>query len=147
MKSWLKSSDKRFSNLDIFHQQLGGTEKPPHDQPALRAAIYHSNVHFTVLPAEYNLRTNKPLFIGGRNSPKILHGRGVTLKRALKTIKHNDLLAIADFSFKPTIYRTHYRGKTTIYRALIRRTRNKLRPLVQRLRGQHREKKDTTDSR
>ena len=58
-----------------YAAQLRSTDPPKHDQPSLRLALYESDVRFTVLPPEYNLRTPFPFMIGGNARVKILHGR------------------------------------------------------------------------
>jgi len=42
------------------------------DQPPFREALYYSNVHFTVLPTEYNCRFIHPVFLNEK--VKVLHG-------------------------------------------------------------------------
>ncbi|MCA9312449.1 MAG: hypothetical protein KDA21_14645 [Phycisphaerales bacterium] len=59
----------------VYGEQLGWAEPPRHDQPSLRRALYESDVRFTILPPEYNLRTPFPFMIGGNARVKVLHGR------------------------------------------------------------------------
>ena len=63
-----------FSNWERFYaEQLASTGQPD-DQPALRHALWKSDVKLAVLPPEYNFRFVLPSF-AGRGSVKILHGR------------------------------------------------------------------------
>lgn len=55
------------------------------DQPSFRETIYESDLRFTILPCEYNLRTNMPYFAGGRAKVKILHGRDPELSTVAAT--------------------------------------------------------------
>jgi len=66
----------------LYREQLAAPRKPPHDQPAFRQALYESDLRFTILPPEYNLRTPFPAFAGGNAQVKILHGRGPSLDQA-----------------------------------------------------------------
>ena len=72
--------------LEIYKKQLTNNLKPPHDQSALRKAVYESAVNFTILPSEYNIRTHFPYFVGGNVKAKILHGRGPAQIIAKSTI-------------------------------------------------------------
>ncbi len=58
----------------VYLNQKLSKNPPPHDQPALRYALYYSNVKFTILPPEYNMRTPFPCIKGGNSYAKILHG-------------------------------------------------------------------------
>jgi hypothetical protein len=58
----------------------------PHDQPAFREALYHSQLRFTILTSEYNLRPNFSYFIGGGVLVKIIHCRGHGLTKAIETL-------------------------------------------------------------
>lgn len=63
-----------FSNWEGFYaEQLASTGQPD-DQPALRRALWKSDVNLVVLPPEYNFRFAIPSF-AGRGKIKILHGR------------------------------------------------------------------------
>lgn len=55
------------------------------DQPALRRALYESDVRLGILPAEYNFRTVLPGF-AGRGPVRILHGRG--LESVARRVNH-----------------------------------------------------------
>jgi len=81
--------------LKLFKKQLIDTPKFTNDQPALGQAMYNSNVKFTILAPEYNLRTEFPCFIGGNARAKILHGRGISLE---------GLKPIVNKSFKPRVF-------------------------------------------
>jgi len=66
---------------DLYGGQLKAAgAKPGTDQPALRQAIYESDVHVHVLPPEYNFRTVFPQVAG--MSVKILHGRDIKFDNA-----------------------------------------------------------------
>lgn len=63
-----------FSNWEkCYAEQLASTGQPD-DQPALRRALWESDVKLAVLPPEYNFRFALPSF-AGRGKVKILHGR------------------------------------------------------------------------
>ena len=59
-------------------------DKPPHDQPAFRAAMYQSQCRFFVLTPEYNCRFNVPSSVCGR--VKVLHGRRGQLTQVAQII-------------------------------------------------------------
>ena len=63
-------------------------EKPPHDQPAFRAAMYESACRFFVLTPEYNCRFNAPSAVCGR--VKVVHGRRGQLKQVAQIINADD---------------------------------------------------------
>lgn len=65
----------------IYQAQYDVAEEAPPDQPAFRQALYESDLRFTVLTPEYNLRTLFPSFAGGNSKVKILHGRTPSLDR------------------------------------------------------------------
>jgi hypothetical protein len=52
------------------------------DQPSFRQALFSSDLRFTILTPEYNLRTPTPYFAGGRAMVKILHGREPEISKA-----------------------------------------------------------------
>jgi hypothetical protein len=58
------------------------------DQPSFRETIFGSDIRFTILPCEYNLRTNMPYFAGGRARVKILHGRDPELSAVAATVNN-----------------------------------------------------------
>jgi hypothetical protein len=67
-------------------------------QPPLRRVLWESGMKFLTLPPEYNERTPYPVF-SGRMPVKILHGRGLTLARAVEKINlHTDRIRVFDFS-------------------------------------------------
>lgn len=57
----------------FYSDQLASTGQPD-DQPALRRALWESDVRLAILPPEYNFRFLMPSF-SGRGKVKILHGR------------------------------------------------------------------------
>lgn len=57
----------------IYEERLAATGQPD-DQPALRQALWESEVQLGVLPPEYNFRFVLPTF-AGRGPVRILHGR------------------------------------------------------------------------
>jgi len=59
------------------------------DQPSFRQVVYSSDLRFTILPSEYNLRTAMPYFAGGRARVKILHGRDPELTAASRLVNDN----------------------------------------------------------
>lgn len=61
--------------LEIYREQLTGTECPPHDQSSFRLALYNSSVSFYILGCEYNFRSVFPCVIPGNSSIKIFHDR------------------------------------------------------------------------
>jgi len=68
----------------IYTEQRNAPFPPNHDQPAFRKALYSSPMISYVLPPEYNLRTPMPMYKGWGLNPKILHGRGPSLERAIQ---------------------------------------------------------------
>ena len=56
----------------------------PHDQPTFRRAVYFSEVHFCVLPPEYNARMIYPIMVARK--VKIIHARCANLDRLGKII-------------------------------------------------------------
>ncbi len=68
----------------IYQKQMASNSKPKHDQASFREAVYLSDLNFTILPPEYNLRTVFPFFIGKRMYAKILHGDEKTMRRAAR---------------------------------------------------------------
>lgn len=75
---------------NIYDYQLKNEFPPPaQDQPAFQKALYFSDIHFTILPSEYNTRTVYPIFKGGNSFAKILHGRGFNLENAIKNINNS----------------------------------------------------------
>ena len=66
----------------------GGDNSALNDQPSFRETIYESDLRFTILPCEYNLRTNMPYFAGGRARVKILHGRDPELSAVAATVNN-----------------------------------------------------------
>jgi hypothetical protein len=81
----------------IYAQLLEGKHPPRHDQSAFRTAIYFSQIRSVVLPPEYNIRTNFPVFKGGGCPAKILHGREPSLSHAIDQINSHDGIKIFDF--------------------------------------------------
>ena len=73
----------------IYDHHLKNAHHSVPDQPAFRKALYSSNTHFTILPPEYNIRTIFPAFKGGHCLVKILHGRGDSLKNAIKKVNYS----------------------------------------------------------
>ncbi len=71
---------------EIYRAQLASERKPPHDQPALRQALWESDARFALLPPEYNLRTIFPYFAGGNAKVKILHGRDPSLSELRRRV-------------------------------------------------------------
>jgi hypothetical protein len=88
--------------LKLFEewQSLYDARTHRHDQTSLRKALFDSDLRFTVLPAEYNLRTLYPIFVGGHAVPKILHGRDPALGRFWRRAR-------GVFSFYPQISTGH----------------------------------------
>ncbi len=82
----------------MYSTQINDGSAPMHDQPAFRKALYLSNLNFTVLPPEYNLRTIMPYFAGGGLKVKILHGRGPSLDVATKTINSERNIRIGNLA-------------------------------------------------
>ena len=69
---------------DSFQELLVKGGKPLLDQPALRAAIYHSDLRIATLPSEYNCRFMLP---GGLGGPvQVLHGRRWNLEQIGETL-------------------------------------------------------------
>ncbi len=64
--------------LRIYEKEIAETGKMDSDQPAFREALYRSDVRFTIIPSEYNLRTVMPAAVG-RCAVRIIHGRGPDL--------------------------------------------------------------------
>lgn len=56
------------------------------DQPAFRKVLFESEVDLLILPNEYNLRPVHGWLAGGNARVKILHGRGLPLRKAIKRI-------------------------------------------------------------
>lgn len=82
-----------------YVKQLEMPSPPAHDQPAFRRVLFQSSLSYTVLPSEYNLRTIFPMFIGGNSEPKVLHGRGRSLNRAIRgTKQYRGKVFLADYS-------------------------------------------------
>lgn len=73
---WRKNerTERVFRNWLMFYRAHKEATGQPDDQPALRRALYESDVRLGILPAEYNFRTVLPGF-AGRGPVRILHGR------------------------------------------------------------------------
>jgi hypothetical protein len=80
---FFRTWERHFEQLDDL-----STKNYP-DQPAFRKSLFLSNLHFTVLPPEYNLRTPFPYYVCSK--VKILHGRGDAFMKARASI--NDVNA------------------------------------------------------
>lgn len=63
-----------FENWTKLYEEQLKTTGQTDDQPALRQALWRSDVRLAVLPPEYNFRFVMPGFVG-RGRVKILHGR------------------------------------------------------------------------
>lgn len=77
-----RSCEKAFNTISLWDNIYKVQEKshtaPPHDQPSFRDAVYRSDVHFSTLASEYNLRTIFPMIISRCIQPAILHGRNIS---------------------------------------------------------------------
>jgi len=82
---------------NIYTEQLESTSPPKHDQPAFRKALYYSDIRISILPSEYNFRTRAVGFKGANCPVKILHGRGYSLRQAIKGINLHKGEEIYDF--------------------------------------------------
>lgn len=82
----------------LYNEQQKLCELPLPDQPAFRKALYQSPITAYVLPPEYNLRTPFPMFTGGGVKPKILHGRGGSLERAIAEVRAAEAPRVFDSS-------------------------------------------------
>lgn len=103
-----------FENWEkIYTDQLETDTPPIHDQPALRKALYLSDVSSYILPPEYNIRTGFPVFKGGGCPAKILHGRGPSLREAFNQINRSDRISI--FHFKNETMVTKLKEKILWY--------------------------------
>jgi hypothetical protein len=74
----------------IYQEQLEGEHPPKHDQPALREALYFSELRVAILPPEYNIRTHHPFFTGRGLPVKILHGRDPSLSRLIRELNQSE---------------------------------------------------------
>lgn len=70
----------------IYRSEYDASKEVPCDQPAFRQALYESDLRFTVLTPEYNLRTLFPSFAGGNAKVKVLHGRPPSLDRLRRVV-------------------------------------------------------------
>lgn len=74
--AWRKSArtDSLFSAWKRLYCEHVRATGQTDDQPALRRALYESDLRIGILPPEYNFRTVLPAF-AGRAKVKIIHGR------------------------------------------------------------------------
>lgn len=74
--AWRKSegTDAFFAAWERLYREHVATTGQKDDQPALRRALFESNLRLGILPPEYNFRTVLPSF-AGRGPVKIIHGR------------------------------------------------------------------------
>lgn len=75
---------KSWSQKHQEYREIKG--KGFNDQPAFRHSIYHSDIKWTVLPREYNLRPVHGWLAAGHARVKLLHGRGYPVRKALKRV-------------------------------------------------------------
>lgn len=61
--------------IDQYQQQRLSSSVVAVDQLLFAEAVYRSNLRICTLPPEYNLRSIFSMFIGGRTSVKIVHGK------------------------------------------------------------------------
>jgi hypothetical protein len=88
---------------DLYAERRRWVIPPSGDQPVFREVLYHARINAYVLPPEYNLRTILPMYKGAALRPKILHGRGRSLERALRVVGPTGLrFGMFDFSEKPS---------------------------------------------
>jgi hypothetical protein len=73
--------------LRIYRNQLQEQVSPPNDQPAFKKAVFESDLRPYILPPEYNLRLDKPYFVGGNMTAKILHARPEFIDRERRKFK------------------------------------------------------------
>ncbi len=96
----LKSNNKtqlffeKWRDTYLYQEQ---NQKPPHDQPSFREALWKNNLNFYILSPEYNCRFIRPGFLHG--DVKILHGRDINLP------------AVAKYLNKTQKQRVHVPGK------------------------------------
>lgn len=74
--AWRKSdgTDGFFSAWECLYREHVAMTGQKDDQPALRKALFESDLRLGILPPEYNFRTVLPSF-AGRGPVKIIHGR------------------------------------------------------------------------
>ena len=72
-----------------YKKQLASKIKPHHDQHSFRAALYHSDARFLVLPHEYNFRSIGPNFAGKGSLVKIIHGRHASFEKVAARLNAN----------------------------------------------------------
>lgn len=77
-----------FQSWGRFYEEQVSKTGQIDDQPALRRALWHSDVKISVLPPEYNFRFILPSF-AGRGKVKILHGRHPNLPALEKIINRS----------------------------------------------------------
>ena len=83
---------------NIAFQHRSAFKDKFYDQPSLREAIWNSSVKSYVLPPEYNMRIEFPVFRGGNFTAKILHGRDPYLSRSINKInKETNIVKVFDF--------------------------------------------------
>jgi hypothetical protein len=82
------------------HEELYETVKfnREPDQPSFRKTLIESDILYTVLPPEYNLRPVFPHFAGGNAKVKIVHGRGYPLRKAIKKINARNTPRVDEMS-------------------------------------------------
>ena len=88
----LYKKTEKVLNLFVLWEKLNRrnlSEGFRHDQPGFRQAIYESDVVFTILVPEYNLRVGCPYFVGGRAKAKILHGKAHELRKAERRVNRS----------------------------------------------------------
>lgn len=72
-----------------YERQAASAVKPHHDQHSFRAALYHSDARFLVVPHEYNFRNIGPNFAGKGSRVKIIHGRAASFERLESRLNGN----------------------------------------------------------
>ncbi len=74
---WIRRYEEMYRNAEGYCS----------DQPPFQDTVYGSAVRLAVLPNEYNLHVGWPNLVAGMAKVKILHGRGVMLRRAIDELE------------------------------------------------------------
>ena len=72
-----------------YKRQIASQNKPHHDQHSFRAALYHCDARFLVIPHEYNFRSIGPNFAGKGSKVKIIHGRHASFESVESRLNAN----------------------------------------------------------
>jgi hypothetical protein len=80
-----------------YHQQTESLMPKAPSQPAFRAALYHSDLRFAIIPEEYHCRFIYPFKICGK--VKVLHGRHPDMESVINRINQVPLPRVGEGYF------------------------------------------------